>query len=110
PMQGHNYFGDMRVGSLIDCLALPGQENKVALAAMRYLSGHAADIVVTNLSHRSWRLALESAGFWEGPSNFIFAASKKVSAQLEPFEENKHRLHMTRGDGGGPQNLLAARK
>ena len=28
PMQGHNYFGNMRVGSLIDCLALPGMREQ----------------------------------------------------------------------------------
>jgi hypothetical protein len=109
-MQGHNYFGDMRVGSLIDCLALPGMESKVTRGVMRYLKQDQADIVVTNLSHRAWRPALEAAGFYEGPSNFIFAASKKVSALLQPFQEKKEQVHMTRGDGGGPQNLLAARQ
>ena len=33
PMQDHNYFGNMRVGSLVDCLALPGMEEKVIVAA-----------------------------------------------------------------------------
>jgi hypothetical protein len=110
PMQGHNYFGDMRVGSLIDCLALPGHEAKVTRAALDHLKGTGADIAVTNLSHRDWRQALEAAGFQLGPSNFIFAASKRVAAMLEPFESEKERVHMTRGDGGGPQNLLQARK
>lgn len=110
PMQGHSYFGNMRVGSLIDCLALPGMENKVAVAAMQYLQQHGADIAVTNLSHERWQRALEAAGFYQGPSNFIFAASKKVSALMGPFEEHKQRVHMTRADGGGPQHLLAARK
>jgi hypothetical protein len=110
PMQDHNYFGNMRVGSLIDCLALPGMESKVARAAIAFLKRSGADIVVTNLSHRDWRTALEAAGCYEGPSNFIFAASKKVAALLDPFDANKERVHMTRGDGGGPQNLLQARK
>jgi hypothetical protein len=110
PMQDHNYFGNMRVGSLIDCLALPGMESKVTAAAMQYLRQARADIVVTNLSHRSWCKAAEAAGLFEGPSNYIFAASKAVSALIEPFDELKHRVHMTRGDGVGAQNLLEARK
>jgi hypothetical protein len=110
PMQAHNYFGNMRVGSLIDCLALPGMEDKVTLAAVQFLKTHGADIVVTNLSHHRWRAAIEAAGLYQGPSNFIFATSKKVSALLNPFDENKENVHMTRGDGGGPQNLLAARR
>ncbi len=108
PMEGHNYFGNMRVGSLVDCLALPGMESKVTLAVRDYLKGKGADIVVSNLSHRDWRLALESAGFLSGPSNFIFAASKKISGLLDPFDVDKEKIHMTRGDGGGPQNLLTA--
>lgn len=110
PMQGHNFFGDMRVGSIIDCLALPGMERKVSQAALAHLRSGAADVVVTNLSHRAWQESLRASGFLEGPSNFIFAASKAVSALLGPFDESKLLVHMTRGDGGGPQNLLAARE
>jgi hypothetical protein len=109
PMQGHNYFGNMRVGSLIDCLALPGMESKVAHAALEHMRQGGADIAVTNLLHRDWQRSLLSAGFMQGPSNFIFAASKPVSVLIAPFEENKELVHMTRGDGGGPQNLLAVR-
>lgn len=110
PMEDHNYFGNMRVGSLIDCMALPGSESKVTNVAMQFLKRQGADIVVTNLSHQAWRPALEAAGFYQGPSNFIFAASKKVAALLEPFDQCKEGVHMTRGDGAGPQNLIAARK
>ena len=37
PMEDHNYFGNMRVGSLIDCMALPGSESKVTTVAMQFL-------------------------------------------------------------------------
>jgi hypothetical protein len=110
PMENHNYFGNMRVGSLIDCLAVSGMENNVAAAAAKYLAEHDADIVVANFSHRRWRAAVEAAGLFEGPSNYILAASKPVSALLDPFDEKKHGVHMTRGDGVGAQNLLEARK
>jgi hypothetical protein len=110
PMHDHNYFGNMRVGSLVDCLALPGFEDKVVSAAIRHLQRDGADMIVTNLAHRSWRAAAESNGLCEAASNFIFALSKPVAALLEPFEEQKERVHMTRGDGSGPQNLLEARK
>lgn len=109
-MNDHNYFGNMRVGSLVDCLALPGSESKVTTAVMRCMKKHGADIVVTNLSHSAWWPALEAAGCYQGPSNFIFAASKKVCSLLNPFDECKQSVHMTRGDGAGAQNLIAARK
>ena len=33
-MKDHKQFGDMRVGSIIDCFATPGNEHAVAFAAM----------------------------------------------------------------------------
>jgi len=110
PMTGHSYFGDMQVGSLIDCLAMPSCENQVAAAAVDYLRKERADIVVTNLAHKRWRAAVEAAGLFQGPSNYIFAASKPVAALLEPFDEQVERIHMTRGDGAGAGNLIEVRK
>jgi len=109
PMDEHAFFGNMRVGSIIDCLAVPGHEGTVARLALDHLQRAGADIVVTNLVHRDWQQALRSAGFLEGPSNFIFAASKPLVALLQPLEDNKLLIHMTRGDGGGPTNLLENR-
>jgi hypothetical protein len=85
-------------------------EAKVAQAAVQYLQSHGADMIVANMSHHRWRKAVESAGLYEGPSNYIFATSKNVTALLEPFDEKKHSVHMTRGDGVGAQNLMEARK
>lgn len=108
PMEGHNYFGDMRVGSLVDCLARRGMENKVTLAAMRYFRRRGADVVVANMLHHRWCRALEDAGLYRGPSNYIFATSKKVATLLGSFDEQKQNVHMTRGDGSGAENLLSA--
>jgi hypothetical protein len=110
PMQGHNHFGDMRVGSLIDCLALPGMESRVATTAVEYLRALGCDVVVANMSHHRWRAAMSAAGMIEGPSNYIFAASKPVAAMLQPFDQKVHSIHMTRGDGAGAENLIEVRK
>ncbi len=110
PMCDHNYFGNMRVGSLVDCLAVPGMEDKVIAAAIRHLKSQDAEIFVTNLSHYRWRAAAESQGLCPATSNFIFAASKPVAQIVESVDEKMDRVHMTRGDGSGPQNLLSARK
>ncbi|HEX4143242.1 MAG TPA: hypothetical protein VHY91_06810 [Pirellulales bacterium] len=110
PMNGHNYFGNLRVGSLIDCLALPGHEDAVVCAAIRHSKREKAEILVTNLSHHRWRSAAESQGLCSASSNFIFAASKPVAAMIESVDAKMERIHMTRGDGSGPENLLASRK
>jgi hypothetical protein len=104
-MSGHKHFGGMRVGSVIDCLARPGGEAAVAQAATHFLMDRGVDLIVTNQSHRDWGAAFRRAGHLPGPSNFIFAASRKLAAQLSPFDEQTARMHLLRGDGEGPSHL-----
>ena len=104
-MQQHKHFGDMRVGTLADCLAEPGEEPSVVALAARHLALRGADIIVTNQLHTAWCQALEISGFLSGPSNFLFAASPALAERIAPYDENVARAHMTRGDGDGPYNL-----
>ncbi len=105
PMSGHRQFGDMRVGSVVDCLALPGEEAAVIRLSTRHLRDAGVDLVVTNQLHDSWVGAFRRAGYLPGPSNFIFFSSPKLSLRIHPFETTCHRIHMTRGDGDGPIHL-----
>jgi hypothetical protein len=98
-------FGNLRVGSIIDCFA--AFENTVAVvrAAATVLDQRGMDLITSNQSHEVWRRAFLDSGFFEGPSTFIFAASPKLSQLLSPFASKKHRLHFTRADGDGlPRN------
>lgn len=104
-MEGHNYFGQMRVGSVIDCLAVEGEELSVVAMATQLLERWKVDVIITNQLHDSWCKAFSSNGYLRGPSNFIFAASPQLSERLHPFEANHSKIHMTRGDGDGPINL-----
>ena len=104
-MSNHKQFGNMRVGSIIDCLALPENASKVIESASDYLEKAGVDLIVSNQSHSSWCLALKNAGFIKGPSNFIFAASMELSKLLEPFEDNITKTFINRGDGDGPIHL-----
>jgi hypothetical protein len=100
PMEGDQYFGDLRVGTIIDCMASPDSDapERVVHAARRYLEKRGVDLIVTNQSHAAWRDALRSAGFLQGPSNFLFGASKALAALAVPAEE----MHINRSDGDGP--------
>lgn len=99
-------YGDLRVGSIVDCWTLPGNALAVVRAAYDSLEAMGMDLIVSNQSHREWCAALQAAGFMSSESNFIFAASKRLSEFLEPFEELKSRLHFTRADGDGlPRNF-----
>jgi hypothetical protein len=99
-------YGGLRVGSVVDCWASPGDALSVVLAATSTLEKLGMDLIVTNQSHHAWSSAFRAAGFLPGKSNFIFAASKPLAELLQPFEERKLRLHVTRADGDGlPRNF-----
>jgi hypothetical protein len=104
-LANHKQFGNMRLGSLVDCLALPGCEQDVVRAATRLLLERGVDLIVTNQLHRAWGEALKRTSFLSGPSNFLFVVSPAMAALLEPFEATADQFHMTRGDGDGPIHL-----
>jgi hypothetical protein len=98
-------FGNLRVGSIIDCFAAPENAVAVVRAAASALDRRGVDLITSNQSHDVWRRAFLDSGFFEGPSTFIFAASPKLSQLLSPFDKAKHRIHFTRADGDGlPRN------
>ena len=104
-MRKHKYFGDMRVGTIADCFASPRDAHSVVRAATAVLEQRGVDLIVSNQSHSDWCAALRATGFRAGPSNFLFAASKKLMALLGSLEDNFGRIHLTRGDGDGPIHL-----
>jgi hypothetical protein len=104
-LRGHRHFGSLRLGSVVDALAVPGYEASVAAAATRLLKSHGADLIVSNQCHREWSAALRGCGYLRGPSNFLLAVSPALAAALEPYDETRERIHMNRGDGDGPIHL-----
>ncbi len=104
-MKKHKQFGNMHVGSIVDCLALPGYEVGIVAAATRFLQAKGVDILVSNQSHQSWCSAFEKSGFVCGPSNCALANSPELTRILGPLEKSMPAIHMNRGDGGGPINL-----
>jgi hypothetical protein len=99
-------YGSMRVGSVVDCWAPARDATAIIQAATDTLKKNGMDLIVSNQSHSAWCDALENSGFMTADSNFIFAASKKLAALLDPFEETKSRMHFTRADGDGlPRNF-----
>jgi hypothetical protein len=99
-------YGDMRVGSIVDCFALPGNLFAVVRAATQVLERQGFDLILSNQSHEAWGKAFNAAGYLSGPSNFIFAASKKLGELLSPFESIRPTMHLTRADGDGlPANF-----
>jgi len=104
-MKEHKQFGSMQLGSVVDCMAVPGHEADVVASALSQLKKTGVDLIVSNQSHVRWRQAFKATGFLSGPSNFIFAASKKLVKSILPFDKNLNHMHLTRGDGEGPTHL-----
>lgn len=99
-------YGSMTVASIVDCWSSPEDAIAVTEAATGELEAQKVDLIVSNQSHMAWGHALERCGFFKGPSNFIFAASKKYAEALHPFAENCGGFHITRADGDGlPRNF-----
>jgi hypothetical protein len=99
-------YGEMRVGSIVDCFALPGESFSVVRAATHTLERQKFDLILSNQSHAAWGEAFKAAGYLPGPSNFIFAASKQLGELLSPFENIRLTMHITRADGDGlPTNF-----
>ncbi|MGA2979349.1 MAG: hypothetical protein ABSD76_07140 [Terriglobales bacterium] len=99
-------YGKMRVGSVVDCFALPEEWFSVVRRATETLERRGFDLILSNQSHQAWGEAFKATSYLPGPSNFIFAASKKLAELLAPFEEVRPRIHLTRADGDGlPANF-----
>lgn len=104
-MSGHKHFGNMRLGSIVDCLAEPEMASLVVLYATSFLEQRGVDLIVTNQANSAWCKAFLAAGFLAGPSNFILAMSPMLGARLQPLEAVQGQIHMNRGDGDGPIHL-----
>ncbi len=104
-LTGHRQFGNMRLGSIVDCFAAPEDAAYVIRAATAFLQQQGVDMMVSNQTHAAWCAAFDASGFMRGPSNFLFAASKGLKQQLDKAGVKNEEIHMNRGDGDGPINL-----
>ena len=100
-LNDHRYFGDMRLGTIVDCLATSGKEKQIIIQASKYLLDSDVDLIVTNQSYSKWIDSCKNVGFFEGFSNFLLALSPK----LRQLKKDNLNIHILRGDGDGPINL-----
>jgi hypothetical protein len=101
----HNMFGDLKIGSIVDCLVRPGYQGALIDAAVERLRQEDVDLIVTNQSLTALGLALRGAGFLSGPSNFLLAASPRLADRLPSLQRDLGRVHVNRGAGQTAANL-----
>ncbi len=96
------HFGNMRVGTIVDCFAGPEHADAVIRASTDTLARRGVDLVISNQSHQAWRRALRRAGFLRGPSSWLFAPAPALAALVAAEDPAFRRVHLNRGDGDGP--------
>ena len=104
-MRGDARFGDLRVGSIVDCFADPADAGDVVSAATAYLRRREVDVIVSNQSHPGWIGGFAENGYLVLPQRRLFVASPELQRMLEPFADTARGLHLTNMDGHGPHAL-----
>ncbi|PYR94666.1 MAG: hypothetical protein DMF84_04190 [Acidobacteria bacterium] len=101
-MHDHQYFGNLRVATVLDAVSLPDAAPSLA-SALSHALANWVDLIITNQSHALWISAFRQAGFASAHSNYLLAMSKPL---IETIGDDIGRVHVTRGDGDGRIHLL----
>jgi hypothetical protein len=101
-MRDQRHFGNMRVGSIVDCFGAPEDAVHVLNCATVFLERQGVDLLITNQASSDWCSALHANGYLKGPSNFILALSPQLGNRLQPLKNHAAHIHMNRADGGSP--------
>ncbi len=105
-MKGDAYFGDLRLGSIVDGWGAKEHVGQIVRLAAAHLKGLGADLIISNQSSRPWREALKSLGFLSFRSNFGLATSPKLTAALRASSgDGLEDCHFNRSDGDGPIHI-----
>jgi hypothetical protein len=99
-MDNNRYFGDLKVGVLVDGLARTASVPAVLAAGVDHLIAKKVDVIVANWSHAAWAKSMKRLGFFSGPSNYLALVPKEGVGQLKAFE-TLEGMHLTRGDSDG---------
>ena len=104
-MSGHQYFGDLTVGTLVDGFGRSEDAPALVAAGLRRLAHVGVDIIVANFSHAAWAEACLRSGMFRWPSQFHLFVSPE-GAPL--FEEScpLHQIHIARGHSDGMEHLI----
>jgi hypothetical protein len=100
-MRDHNYFGNLKVATLIDIMVIDAADAAVvATLAVQYARSVGCDIVVSNQLHEETHAALRNVGFIPYASNYLIASSKPLTAAMSDATSL-----VSRQDGDGLVNL-----
>lgn len=104
-MHDNPYFGDLKVGTLVDGLGRLADASRLIAAGISHLIEIGVDIIVANFSHAGWVEACRFCGMFEGPANYYFFVSPQASPLL--LEScSSQEIHIVRGHSNGMSGLI----
>lgn len=103
-MYNDKYFGNLKLGSVIDGFSNPEHSDLLLYKSIEYLKKSRADLIIANHANVRWGKHFKRNGFIKGPSNFILASSKGLKEYFENDIDFENSFLM-RGDGDGPIHL-----
>src|SRR5262245_62973848 len=69
-MENNRYFGDLKVGTLVDGFGRTADAPALVAAGIDHLVETGADIIVANFSHQAWVKACRRSGMLAGPESY----------------------------------------
>jgi hypothetical protein len=104
-MNNNPYFGDLKVGTLVDGFGRLEDAPALVAAGINHLAENGADIIVANFSHAAWVTACRRSGMFAGPDSYYHFVSPGGTPLLEASCPS-HQIHMARGHSAGMSGLL----
>ena len=103
-MQDDKYFGNLKVATILDCLAGEAEMPAAIAAVTAELGRRGADLVITNQTHALCQEAFRAAGYLSGPSNYCLGISKTIATAVDAAGGDG-TIYVTRADGDGRMHL-----
>lgn len=105
-LENDKRFGNLRVGSIIDALTVPGFETEAVSLAVQYLADEGADLIGGHLSHSVWKSAMRRAGFFEfAGQRPLYLAPDLVRRLAASGVTSSAQVHLMPIDGDGPMGF-----
>jgi hypothetical protein len=104
-MKNNHYFGDLKVGTLVDGFGRAANAPALVAAGIHHLVKKGADIIVANFSHSAWVDACRRSGMFAGPDSYYHFVSPGGSPHFEDIYPPRE-IHMARGHSGGMWGLV----
>jgi hypothetical protein len=104
-LRRHHYFGDARLGAIVDMFGAPGDARAIAGAATEAVRRMGADLLIVNQTHATWNAAFRQSGLLPWKTNWFLFLSPALTKLVGRQNTGAGSFFFTRGDGDGPINL-----